>query len=304
MPCAEANRTPGRGGPATGAGLRAQEAGRPWATERRSTRPSRSARAGRSRAGGAPSAAGSASTCRARSGCLVDVEALLVRPGELGQEAHGGAAVHGVEVAAVLGLGGVGEAEAHEVLAHDHLVLAVHDVERVVVDRALAEGPAALVEVALDLQLDDAPVALVGADLELVVLAVLAEVLAAQAVLQEDPGRVDVADEGRRAVRAADRVLARRRRRPCRACGRRRPRPASTPGPTDARTRGASRRSARSRSRRCRVSLRRSAQKPIEPVGTERFRKRACCVPRLPIQPAWRYGKLVSRVLASPVSLP
>ena len=139
---------------------------------------------------------------------LVDVEALLVRPRELAEQTHGGAAVHGVEVAAILGLGGVGEAEADEVLAHDHLVLAVDDVERVVVDRALAEGPAALVEVALLLHLQDAPVALVGADLELVVLAVLAQVLAAHAVDEEDLGGLEVADERRRAVRAADGVLA------------------------------------------------------------------------------------------------
>jgi hypothetical protein len=48
----------------------------------------------------------------------------------------------------------------------------------------------------------------------------------------------------------------------------------------------------------------RSAQKPSAPVGTDRSSAFIWFVPRLPIQPAWRYGNAVRIVLASPAPLP
>jgi hypothetical protein len=44
-----------------------------------------------------------------------------------------------------------------------------------------------------------------------------------------------------------------------------------------------------------------SAQKPSESAGTETLIVRSWLVPRRPIQPAWRYGKLVRIVESVPI---
>src|SRR4051794_13219118 len=82
-------------------------------------------------------------------GRLVDREALRRRVGELEQRAAGRAAVDGEEVAAVLDVRDVREPEADDVVLELLLVLGRAGVERVVVDRALAELPRALRELRL-----------------------------------------------------------------------------------------------------------------------------------------------------------
>jgi hypothetical protein len=91
----------------------------------------------------------------------------------------------------------------------DHLlVVGVVDVEGLVVDRALAEGPRALRELGLLDELEDAPVALVGADRELVVLALRAGLRAAHALGDEEGLQLGLAHRARRAVGAADATSA------------------------------------------------------------------------------------------------
>ena len=93
---------------------------------------------------------------------LVDREALRRRVGELEQRAARRAQVDAEEVAAVLDVGDVGVAEADDVVLDAQLVLGRADVERVVVDRALAEVPRALRQVGLLDELEDLAVAVAG----------------------------------------------------------------------------------------------------------------------------------------------
>ena len=88
-------------------------------------------------------------------GRLVDREALRRRVRELEQRAAGRAAVDGEEVAAVLDVGDVGEAEADDPVLELGLALGGARVEGVVVDRALAERPGALRQVGLLDELED-----------------------------------------------------------------------------------------------------------------------------------------------------
>src|SRR6185437_14157701 len=138
---------------------------------------------------------------------LVDEESLRRPVGELHQQAAGAAAVHGEEVAAVLGLRDIGEAQADDVVLDHLLVLGGADVKGLVVDGALAEVPGALMQVGLLHQLQDAAEAVGLADPVLVVLAFVAERLAVHALDDEVVHRALLGHRGRRAKGAADGVL-------------------------------------------------------------------------------------------------
>src|SRR3954468_11847679 len=114
-------------------------------------------------------------------GGLVDREALRRRVGELEQRAAGRAAVDREEVAAVLDVRDVGEPEPDDPVLELGLALGRARVPGVVMDRALAEVPRALRQVGLLDELDDPPVAVVRADLVLVVGTVRAELAGAHA---------------------------------------------------------------------------------------------------------------------------
>ena len=232
-------------------------------------------------------------------------EALRRRVGELEQRAAGRAQVDRVEVAAVLDVGDVGVAEPDDPVLDRRLVLGRAGVEGVVVDRALAEAttcPAAGRAPRRARSGGRRPrrcrSGTGGAALG-------AEVLGAQGAAQEVVHRLGLADRGGGAVGAADRVLERHvaavpglavvaprsRRRSSTGCR------------TDARSRGAGCRSARSRRPRRRP---RAAGRPSSRAsrpGPTTLMVRSWFVPRRPIQPAWRYGKLVRIVDRSPIRL-
>src|SRR5450755_17032 len=75
---------------------------------------------------------------------LVDKEPLGRRVGELDQRPAGAAHVDRVEVAAILDVGDIGEAEADDPVLDRRLVLGGDRIQRMVMDRSLAELPRAL----------------------------------------------------------------------------------------------------------------------------------------------------------------